>query len=94
MKLIDLTGQRFGRLTVIKKAKPYKSPDGLSHTTQWLCRCDCGKEVIVMGVNMKHGFTKSCGCLRSETSRKRLKAAYQALAQMKESEEEALGKSL
>lgn len=63
MKLIDLTGKRFGRLIVIKRAtdKDYNRP-------HWVCKCSCGnpKEVIVAGHNLKDGHVSSCGCLRSE----------------------------
>ena len=79
-KLIDLTGQRYGRLTVIKQAPAYITSDGHYHFTKWWCRCDCGNEVAVVGQNLKRGVTKSCGCYRSEASRKRLRAAYDALA--------------
>ena len=58
--LEDLTGQRFGRLTVIKRV-PYK---GL---TRWLCRCDCGNEIEAFGNNLKRGHTISCGCYRDES---------------------------
>lgn len=60
-KFIDLTGQKFGRLTVIKQAKNNK----YNHTC-WLCKCDCGKEVVAESNSLKNGRTKSCGCLRSE----------------------------
>lgn len=53
---IDLTGQKFGRLTAIKYL-------GRSH---WLCRCDCGKEVDVFVGHLKDGHTRSCGCLYLE----------------------------
>lgn len=58
-KRIDLYGQRFGRLVVISQAE--KNQMG---RTMWYCRCDCGKSVIVSGVNLRTGKTKSCGCLR------------------------------
>lgn len=62
---IDITGQRFGQLTVIKfDHKDYKRQQF------WLCKCDCGKESVVMGHNLKSGGTKSCGCSFS-TSPKR-----------------------
>lgn len=61
--LQDLTGQTFGRLTVIGRAKRMRDRTGRA---LWDCRCTCGKEVMVMGKSMRHGFTKSCGCLRSE----------------------------
>ena len=65
-KFKDLTGERFGRLIVIERAEDYVSPDG-SHSSKWLCNCDCGNEVVVIGKNLtrKNG-TKSCGCLRRD----------------------------
>ena len=57
--LEDLTGKRFGRLTVIKRV-PSKN------LTKWLCRCDCGKEIEALGNNLKRGHTTSCGCYREE----------------------------
>lgn len=42
-KAKDLTGKRFGKLTVIRRAKDYITPKGKPHT-QWLCVCDCGNE--------------------------------------------------
>lgn len=56
-KYIDLTGQIFGCLSVIKKTKKDKWGQ-----YQWLCKCDCGKEVIVKGGNLRNGNSKSCGC--------------------------------
>ena len=64
-KLIDLTGQVYGRLTVIKRVDDYISPSG-SRKVQWLCKCKCGKEVIVTGNNLKNGNSKSCGCYNRE----------------------------
>lgn len=63
-KAIDLTGQRYGRLTVIKKAsKASRNP--WKHTT-WLCKCDCGNEVVVDQGHIRNGNTQSCGCLHAE----------------------------
>lgn len=56
-KLIDLTGQRFGRLTVIERTANSKSGQ-----TRWKCVCDCGNETIVYTQNLKRGHTQSCGC--------------------------------
>lgn len=60
-KVIDLTGQRFGMLTVIERAP---KPEG-SHSTSafWRCRCDCGNEKIISGNVLRAGKSKSCGCL-------------------------------
>lgn len=56
-KVVDLTGKRFGSLTVISQAKSSKSGRAM-----WLCRCDCGTEKIILGSSMIQGKTKSCGC--------------------------------
>lgn len=56
---IDLMGQKFGRLTVIKRVE-----STFSRRVKWLCRCDCGKEIIVKGKGLRSGHTKSCGCIR------------------------------
>ena len=76
-KLIDLTGQRFGMLTVLSRDGTYKSEnDPYSSIPTWRCRCDCGQETIVMGNNLKYGATRSCGCLRAEKSRERMQARH------------------
>lgn len=64
-KLIDLTGQRFGRWIVIERSE--NSPIG---HTGWLCRCDCGTEKVVDAWNLRNGRSKSCGCLRTEMTKK------------------------
>ena len=66
-KKIDLTGRRFGRLTVIEEA-----PQAKPGKTRWLCKCECGKEKIVAGRELRTGDTKSCGCLKSELVAKRM----------------------
>ncbi len=58
MRKIDLTDQRFGRLTVIKEAPKRKK------TSMWLCKCDCGNSAVVSVSDLRRGHTKSCGCLR------------------------------
>lgn len=62
-ELIDITGQRFGKLTVIKRAESYRSRNAM-----WLCRCDCGNEIIASGSNLRRGDRKSCGCARKRSS--------------------------
>lgn len=59
MKLIDLTGNRYGSLVVVERAE-YHKPE--RKRTFWLCQCDCGKTTIVDGTKLKNGATKSCGC--------------------------------
>lgn len=60
-KLIDLTGNRYGRLVVLKRAYCENK-----YGTHWLCKCDCGNEVVVNGDNLKRGRTKSCKCFQQE----------------------------
>lgn len=66
----DLTGQKFGRLTVLRlDQRKYLSPAG-KPTRRWICRCDCGKELSVLqnALTGKNG-TRSCGCSRRDTMR-------------------------
>ena len=58
-KLIDLTGQRFGRLTVICRADNYIKPNGHKES-EWLCKCECGKKSVITRTNLKRA--RSCGC--------------------------------
>ncbi len=68
MRKIDLTGQKFGMLTVIgpaeKKNRRY---------TCWICQCQCGRQTIVDGSHLKNGHTKSCGCYRRQAPKKAAK---------------------
>jgi len=65
-KAIDLTGQRFGRLKVTRLIGKDKSQNRI-----WECLCDCGNEVVICGNNLKNNNSTSCGCFRSEQTRKR-----------------------
>lgn len=67
----DLTGQRFGRLTVLKRGDDYIYPNGKTKV-MWMCRCDCGKEKDISGSALTQGLTQSCGCYKSEMKRKQL----------------------
>ena len=66
-RIIDETGNKYGRLTVLEY-----SPTTGGQGAQWLCKCECGKEVIVSGINLRRGKTKSCGCLQKEIQIKNL----------------------
>ena len=59
--VIDLTGQKFGRLTVIKYAG--SNADGRS---VWYCECSCGNTTRTVGQDMRRGQALSCGCKRLE----------------------------
>ena len=61
-KLIDLTGQRFGRWTIIKHKASTKYG-----VARWLCRCDCGAISIIEGASLKRGSSTSCGCYRKDS---------------------------
>jgi len=74
MKLIDLTGQRFGRWLVVEKAdQPDK--DGQSI---WKCLCDCGAVGLIRGNPLRKGKSQSCGCLAAEMARGRARLAPNA----------------
>lgn len=59
--LIDLTGQRFGRLTAINHIGT------IAGHALWFCVCDCGNQTEVSANSLRSGKTSSCGCLRRET---------------------------
>lgn len=61
MRLIDLTGQVFGRLTVLKMATPPR--------VYWECKCICGKVKKVETSKLRYGETQSCGCFQKERQR-------------------------
>lgn len=60
-KIGDITGQRFGRLTVLEFAG-----QGKKGRSKWLCQCDCGGQKVVNRCDLQSGGTKSCGCLHQE----------------------------
>lgn len=63
-KALDLTGQKFGRLTAIEIDCLREVKHG--NCISWICRCDCGEMVTVTSKNLRNGNTKSCGCLQRE----------------------------
>ncbi len=54
---LDLTGQRYGKLTVLGPAP------NVGTRTAWRCRCDCGRETTVTSGHLRSGHTSSCGCI-------------------------------
>lgn len=62
--LIDLSNQKFDKLTVLKQVSTKKSPSGATKIF-WLCECDCGNQCVVEGNALKTGNTRSCGCIKS-----------------------------
>lgn len=63
---IDLTGQIFGRLSVIEKQDEDVLSNNKYHVIKWLCCCKCGNEVVVRGDSLRNGVTLSCGCYHKE----------------------------
>lgn len=63
MKLKDLTGQKFGRLTVLQTFRE-------NGRTKVKCICECGNIKIILADNLKRGKIKSCGCFHDEAARK------------------------
>ena len=61
-RVIPMIGQTYGQLTVLSRAG-----SGSKKDARWLCRCQCGAECTAIGANLRKGYTKSCGCLRSRT---------------------------
>ncbi len=64
---LNLDGLRYGRLLVIRFFDYTKN-----RKRRFLCRCDCGKEVPVIGADMRNGKQQSCGCLKDELTAKRM----------------------
>lgn len=67
MRFQDLTGQRFGKLTVIARAE-----NGGDRYVRWKCQCDCGNITVVRAGHLKSGNTTSCGCVHVDELRQRL----------------------
>lgn len=57
---IEMAGKKFNKLLVLNKV------DSKYNGSYWLCRCDCGKEKVILGKHLRKGRIKSCGCLRKE----------------------------
>jgi len=59
-EIIDMTGQRIGRLTVLRKSR---KKDNHKKRTWWVCQCDCGRKIDVDGRFLRNGWVTSCGCV-------------------------------
>ena len=60
----DLTGQRFGKLVVMKFSQ-WLNHDNGHRDRMWLCKCDCGNECVINHRYLRFGDTESCGCIKS-----------------------------
>lgn len=74
----DLTGQKFGRLTVIRVAGrvPRKHGSRIKQVIQWECLCECGNTAFLVSEVLVNGNTQSCGCLLKEHQRPGLGPLY------------------
>ena len=61
-KLIDITGHRFGNLTVIGQGERTKNG-----RIRWSCLCDCGNKTLTFAYDLKNGKVVSCGCYHRES---------------------------
>ena len=71
MQVHDLTGQQFGKLTVICRVGSNKRGRAM-----WKCVCECGRTSIVVGTNLISGKTHSCGCLSRKHGKARKERLY------------------
>ena len=60
-KIEDITGKKFGKLTVLSRCGSTKQKQAV-----WLCQCECGNYINVLGNHLKSGHTTSCGCIKSK----------------------------
>jgi hypothetical protein len=65
-KIIDLTGQKFGRLTAVRLVATPEHINPITRSKFWAARCECGTEIVVVGNNLRNGNTKSCGCWKRD----------------------------
>ncbi len=63
-RVIDITGLRFSCLKVIRFDDTF-----WSRQARWVCKCDCGNKLTVLGIHLRNGNTKSCGCLRVDKAK-------------------------
>lgn len=77
MRRKDLSGQHFGRLTVVEYSGTAKNGNA-----QWLCRCACGNMTVVDGYRLRKGTTVSCGCYRREYMSQAIRKNPKTVAQM------------
>ena len=59
--MYNLVGKKFGRLTVVERYGSDKSKNAT-----WKCVCECGNKCVAVGIRLRSGETKSCGCLHRE----------------------------
>ena len=73
-KFVDLTGQKFGYLTVLKRDN-----SKINREIYWICQCDCGNIVSVRGSHLKTGATISCGCYKASKGEDKISSVLSSL---------------
>lgn len=69
VKTVEMIGKKFTRLLVVGRGEPTNKSSGAF----WNCQCDCGKLIVAYGASLRIGTTKSCGCLKAEEAKVRMK---------------------
>lgn len=72
MKRIDITGNKYGRLTVLEFAESKKK------AAFFKCKCECGNITVVASASLRYGLTSSCGCIAKEVSGNRARTHGEA----------------
>ncbi len=70
----DLTGRRFGRLTVVGFSHKRINPTTLGRVNRyyyWNCKCDCGNDITLTATSLRNRYAQSCGCLHKELAKER-----------------------
>ena len=78
MQTKDISGKKFGRLQVLRI---YTERD---KGVRWVCRCDCGKEIVASGIKLRSGQVKSCGCLSRNQLKDRVFGHLTVLRELQE----------
>lgn len=90
--ICDLTGQRFGRLTVLSKVDSQIAKGGRKKAA-YLCVCDCGVKKVIRAESLRNGKTKSCGCLAKDTAKHSIRfAALACVEKKRKARDELIGK--
>lgn len=71
MPVKDMTGMKFGMLTVVSRSESKRSKSG-SVKAMWNCLCECGNTTVVDGYSLRSGHCKSCGCLIRQQLKNRI----------------------
>ena len=75
--LIDMKGQKVGRLTVLERSGSYVSNEGGKVVAVWKCQCKCGNIKYVRGDQLRRQTVRSCGCLQKESLAANRQKRYQ-----------------